>query len=133
METILVTGAFLLAAFGRTAQAQELPPEPPRPLIQLVVSTSSPEWIKLRIQHFADLYSVSSATMRAIVSCESDYNPKANGDHNTSHGLVQIHAPSHPNITHTQAHDIDFSLDYLAKNLKAGEGHMWTCYRNLGT
>jgi hypothetical protein len=138
METILVTGAFLLAAFGRTAQAQEIPPgDLVRPPIMLSVSTSSPEWVKLRIQHFADLYGVSSKTMRDVVNCESGYNPEANGDYSTttqsytSHGLVQIHkVPGvHEDITHEQAHDIDFSLDFLAKNLKDGKGSMWTCFK----
>ena len=132
METILVTGAFLLAAFGRTAQAAELPPGD---LVRPPILLSSPEWVKLRIQHFADLYGVDSKIMRDIVKCESGYDPKANGDHGTSHGLVQIHkVPGlHEDITEEQAHDIDFSLNFLAKNLKAGEGHIWTCYRQLGT
>jgi hypothetical protein len=99
------------------------------------VSTSTPEWVKLRIQHFADLYGVSSATMRAVIKCESGFNPTANGDHGTSHGLVQIHkVPGvHEDITHAQAHDIDFSLDFLAKNLKEGNGKMWTCWKMLQT
>ena len=105
----------------------EIPLEAP---IMLKVETSSPEWITQRIKHYAELYGVSEMTMNIAIKCESSYNPNAHGDGGLSHGLVQIYAPAHPSITHEQMHDVEFSLDFLAKNLKEGRGRMWTCLHN---
>lgn len=51
------------------------------------------------------------------------------GEREKSYGLVQIHLPSHPNVSYTQATDPEFSVKFLAKNLSEGKGGMWTCYR----
>lgn len=64
-----------------------------------------------------------------VVKCESNYNPNAWGDGGYSRGLVQIHYPAHPTISDEQALNIEFALDFLARNLKEGKGNMWTCWR----
>lgn len=107
----------------------EMPLEAP---IMLKVDTSSPEWIKMRIAHYASIYGVSESTMNAVIKCESNYNPEAWGDKGNSRGLVQIHYPSHPTISDAQATDVEFALDFLARMLKEGRGSLWTCYRQLG-
>jgi hypothetical protein len=76
-------------------------------------------------------YNVSQITMTRVIDCESSHNPSAIGDGGKSFGLVQIHLPSHPNITKAQALDSDFAIDFLAKSLSQGKGKMWTCFRNL--
>ena len=89
----------------------------------------SKQGIKERIQFYADKYGVSAEVMEKVVSCESGYDPHALGDFSKSRGLVQIHSTYHPQITDEMAFDVDFSLDFLAKNLKAGNGNLWSCYR----
>lgn len=79
----------------------------------------------------ADEYGVSRETMEAVVRCESSYNPDAIGDGGDSHGLAQINLPSHRNITPQMATDPQFALRFLAGQLKAGNGNIWTCHRNL--
>lgn len=132
MESLILTGLVFLSIFTPTPVQSTTTPlvaiEQPPPLATSPTITFST--IKQRIHYYANLYGVSEITMNIAVKCESRYNPKANGDGGHSHGLVQIYAPAHPNITHTQMHDIDFSLDFLAKNLKEGHKNMWTCLRN---
>src|SRR3990167_7577001 len=101
--------------------------------------------IPARIKHYATLYNVSEATMMRIVECESNFIEDAQsthtykrdrpelgvkkGEREKSYGLVQVHLPSHPNITYEQAIDPDFSLNFLALNLSEGRGYLWTCFK----
>ena len=85
--------------------------------------------INTLIDQYATLYDVSAITMHKVIKCESGYNPKAIGDGGKSYGLVQIHLPSHPTITKEQAFDSEYAINFLAKNLDAGKGKLWTCYR----
>lgn len=63
-----------------------------------------------------------------IIQSESQFNPLAVGDNGTSFGLVQIHTSVHPDISIFQAEDIDFSIQFLCKNLMKGKGKMWSTY-----
>jgi len=86
------------------------------------------EYIKGRITHYAEYYKVSEITMNLIVKCESQFNPKARNNNppiEDSSGLVQINLLAHKDVSLEQAQDIEFSLDFLARNLKAGKGSMW--------
>lgn len=74
---------------------------------------------------------VEPSTVLSVIKCESSWNPKAVGDGGYSHGLVQIHSPSHPEISHEQATDPRFAIDYLVSELEKGNGRQWTCYRLL--
>lgn len=96
-----------------------------------VVKNFSKSELTTLSDYYAKKYVVSADTMRKVVWCESGWNTKAVGDHGKSHGLVQIHQPSNPQVTLEQAEDPDFALDFLAYNLSKGRGSMWTCYRNL--
>ena len=104
-------------------------PEPPQEIVEVQQPVSSKDLVKQRIEHYASFYNVSPITMNIVVDCESQYYSQAVGDNGTSFGLVQIHAPAHPNVTLEQAFDIEFALNFLAKNLKDGKGSMWTCWR----
>lgn len=84
------------------------------------------------IEKYATKYNVSSETITKIIACESGYNPLAVGDGGNSFGLVQIHHPSHPNITKEQAYNPDFAISFLAENLSKGKARLWTCSRILG-
>ena len=127
MKTLLKVGLLVSCMFSFPVYAKELPP-PPQIIAQ--VDTSSHEWIKGRISYCASLYRVSEITMNIAVKCESQFHPNAVGDNGKSFGLVQIYLPAHPQISKEEAMDVDFALDFLAKNLKAGRSGMWTCLKN---
>jgi len=82
---------------------------------------------------YAAKYGVDEFVMQQVVFHESGYDPKNEGDYYNgkynSFGLSQIHLPSHPNVTREQAEDPHFALEFMAKNIKAGRGRMWTGYR----
>ena len=63
---------------------------------------------------------ISPSVVLAVISCESQWNPVAIGDHGQSHGLVQIHSPSHRDISIEQANDPKFAIGYLVSNLRDG-------------
>jgi hypothetical protein len=114
--------------------APDAPLEVPAQPTAVQVATSSQEWIKQRISHYADIYGVSRDVMDFVVKCESNYNPNAVGDNGHSFGLVQIHLMSWKDagVDYGLATDPEFALDFLARKLKSGDGHLWTCYRLMG-
>lgn len=100
------------------------------PVVERTIT--SEETIKARIHYYADLYGVSEVTMNHIVKAESNYNPSAinSTPREYSVGLVQINLKAHfqNGVTKEMALDIEYSLEFLAKNLKAGKCSMWsTC------
>jgi hypothetical protein len=74
---------------------------------------------------------LNASLFTAVVECESQFNPKAVGDHGKSHGLVQIHQPSHPDVSLAQAEDPEFALNFMATEWKRGNAWMWTCWKQL--
>lgn len=85
-----------------------------------------------QINYYSELYDVDSDTITKVIQCESSFNPNAhNSNGEDSWGLVQINLLAHRSITIEQATDTNFAIDFLAKNLKAGKGNMWSCYRKL--
>lgn len=87
--------------------------------------------IEQKVVKYANQYNVSSQLMRDVVMCESGMNPNALGDQGHSRGLSQIHDYYNPTISHEQAYDPDFALEFLAKGISSGQGGRWTCYRKL--
>jgi hypothetical protein len=89
------------------------------------------------IKNKAKEHAVSEEIMRAVIDCEShgsttvQSNYYYKGVREDSWGLVQINLPWNPQVTKEQALDPEFSADFLARNLKAGKGDLWTCYRDL--
>lgn len=99
-----------------------------------------------RIDKYAQEYHVNPLVVRDIMDCENaardpllqsnlhytkdhpEWGVKR-GDRELSFGLVQIHLPSHKNVTYEQATDIDFSIKFLVSNLADGRGSMWSCYK----
>lgn len=110
-----------------TYTAPNIPLEAPTMPVEQSLDESG---IKSRIHYYAEKYNVSEITMNIAIKCESNYNPNAVGDNGNSFGLVQIYLPAHPNITKEQALDVEFALDFMAKNLKEGRHRMWTCLHN---
>lgn len=65
------------------------------------------------------------------IACESDFLPTATGDHGMSHGLIQLHQPSHPKISVETAEDPKWALDYIISEFKASREEQWSCWRKL--
>jgi hypothetical protein len=111
------------------------------PVIEVVTTTDIPSLIEI----YAVKHGVSKDVMEWVVSCESNNivdvqskhrykkdNPKWGvkaGDQELSFGLAQIHLPSWNGITHEQAIDPHFALNFLAEKLSEGKGNLWTCYK----
>lgn len=53
-----------------------------------------------------------------------------NGVREDSHGVCQIHLPSH-NITKEQAYNIEFCVNFMTDKYKEGKMNIWTEYRKL--
>lgn len=100
----------------------------PKPVI------AEPSEIKVQtidelIIEYSKIYNVDSKVLHKVIKCESSYNPNAhNSIGENSWGLVQINLNAHRSITVEQATDPNFAINFLAKNIKAGRGSMWTCY-----
>lgn len=107
---------------------------------------SNKEIVESLVEKYSSEYNVSGKTMMKIIDCEDgDYiftqqsewtYKKGNrwgftaGTREQSFGLVQIHLPDNP-ITYAQAVNPSFAVEFLAKNLAAGKGNMWSCYRAI--
>jgi len=125
--------AFILV-FMATSQITRVTAEAPQhtvedAIVSLHKSEYSKEDIITLIGLYAEKYGVDRYTMQQVVYHESQYNVNAIGDNGMSHGLSQIHLPSHKTVTKEEARDPHFALTFLAENLKAGRGRMWTAYR----
>lgn len=98
----------------------------------------SREVIEGKIDWYAEKHGVSAAALRAVIYCENkSLNPLAQSGYisatgpngrEDSWGLVQIHLPSHPNITKAQAQDVDFSLNFIAQAFAEGKQSLWSCW-----
>lgn len=104
------------------------------------------------VRKYSQQYGVSYNLMDAIIDCENrdrdttlqSYhvydtgkvarNPSWGvivGERERSFGLVQIHLPSNPDITHAQAIDPDFAIEFLAKSISQGYASRWSCYNKV--
>ncbi len=105
----------------------------PIPVVEEEATTTvwTTEKIKEEISITSNKYGVDPKIVDAVVFCESSYNPHALGDGGKSRGLAQIHKDYH-DISDEDAYNPQYAIDFLAKNIKEGNGHLWTCARNLG-
>ncbi len=92
--------------------------------------------IKSLIRERSDFYKVSYEEMYSTIRCESHFRNiqsgiYKNGIREDSWGIVQIHLPSHPNITKDQALDISFAVDFMAQEFSKGNQWKWSCYNLL--
>lgn len=86
------------------------------------------ETLQEKGERIASEYGVPFSVMDSIIQSESGWNPDPPGhnDGGKSAGLVQINLPSHPEITREQAMDPEFSLRFLASEIKDGREWQWT-------
>lgn len=62
-------------------------------------------------------YRVPWQLIWGIIQHESSWDPNSVGDNGLSHGLAQIYAPQHPEVTRAQADDPSYAIDWVAHNL----------------
>ena len=95
--------------------------------------------ISEKVRHYADLYDVDAGKMEKTMLCESTgsttiqsmhRDPTGPNGREDSWGLVQIHLPSHPEVTREKAQDPDFALEFMAKEFAKGHTWKWTCYKS---
>lgn len=138
IKNLLKTIVVFILIFLTTSQITRVKAEAPQPIVEDAIATLhkseyTKEDIITLIKLYSEKYDVDRYTMQQVVYHESSYKTTAVGDWENgrynSFGLSQIHLPSHQTITKEQAQDPHFALTFLAKNLKAGKGKMWTAYR----
>lgn len=83
------------------------------------------------IDKIATQNGVSALEMKAVIQCESQFRTTTIGDGGHSRGLVQIYDDFWPDVTHEQAFDPEFAIQFLATKLKNNQGYLWTCYRKM--
>jgi len=122
------------------------------PLLFLATSTATgtpitlPKQLTPReiVQVKAIEYGVPAPLLEKIITCESQWQPTVQSRHiypftdakrgiykgqrERSYGLVQISLPHHPTITKEMAIDPEFAIDFLAKKVSEGKGHLWSCF-----
>lgn len=108
------------------------------------------EEIDAKIVYYANKWGQSYSEMYRVISCETmgtfdptiqsthtysqaqvDRHPEwrvVAGELERSHGLIQGHLPSHPNITREQFEDVDWSLDWMGKQWSLGHQKWWSCF-----
>lgn len=124
---ILLGLLIILSSFSISIAKAQAPAPPP---IVKKVNWTKEEVIEL-IKKEAAEHNVSADTMVKVIACESSFVKRAIGDSGKSHGLAQIHSPSHPTITLEQAEDPEFAVNFMAENISKGKGNLWTCYRKI--
>lgn len=123
-----------LSYTAKTAHAEEVKEEPKEAQIRVQIN-----WTRERMEKEVDAkakeYGVSAQLMRDIIKCESNWDADIQSNHILSYGreksfgLVQIHLPSHPNVSYEEAIDPAFAIDFLASHIADGSARMWTCYK----
>ena len=84
------------------------------------------------VMYYGDKYNLSKEKkelMKKVIWCESSNNRYAVGDGGKSFGLSQIHSPSHPHVTKAQAFDIDYAIDFMAREFSKNNQGIWSCTR----
>ena len=97
-----------------------------------------------KIHLYSDKYNVPFEKIYNTIDCETahtfdtkiqsqvKYNFSASnrgivkGTQERSYGLAQIHLPDHPKISYSQATDVDFAIEFMAKEYSKGHD-IWYC------
>lgn len=97
-----------------------VPPAPPTREELVAQATAIARDRHLNVDHFLK-----------TIACESNWDAQALGDAGQSHGLVQIYAPPHPDITIGQANDPTFALQFMANEWSKDRAYEWSCWTTL--
>ena len=71
------------------------------------------------------------SVLRAVMRCESRFDPWAVGDKGKSRGLWQIHHGYNPTVSDSEAFGIRSSTRWAVQRILRGEGYKWSCFRRL--
>lgn len=97
--------------------------------ITVVYNASTAELV---LRSYAAKYKLSNPDdFIATAKCESGFDAAAVGDHNSSFGVFQIHAPAHKELTKAQMLDPWTNIDWAARQFSFHNERIWTCYRML--
>lgn len=140
---ILLLVLFVLALLFLTPSSAKSDIEPIEEVVEPVIVLSHQELI----EKYAKEYKVSAPLIKEIIiletggteDCEklqskilykSDHPEWGvkKGEYEKSFGCVQIHLPSHKNITYEQATNRDFSIRFIASEIAQGRARQWSCY-----
>ena len=113
-------------------------------ILSLMITTSNPVMaqapvkieppkvlsVKETIYKYAEIYNVSAERMYKTAFCESSLNPNAinSTEREYSVGIAQINLKAHSHITVTQAKNVEFASEFMAKEFAKGNARIWTCY-----
>lgn len=84
----------------------------------------------------AEKNGIDAEQFTATLQCESSWRPTKqsefykNGKREESYGIAQINLPMHLDVTYDQATDGAWSIDWAAKQFRAGNQKWWTCWKN---
>lgn len=66
-----------------------------------------------------------------MYGAQSDVPANGPNGKEDSWGVAQIHLPSHPAITRSQAQDPAFAIPWAAQEFAEGRASKWSCWRKL--
>ena len=96
--------------------------------------------VQALVDKYSKQYKVSGERMMRTLECENPaFDPylqsyvKADtyNGRELSFGVAQIHLPSHRELTIEQITDLDFAVEFMAKEFAKGNAKIWSCYRNI--
>lgn len=109
---------------------------PPKPKLSSEYGTI---YTEQDIRELVDKYDLSEYKKTQIIEtirCESRFK-NVQSDivskdvREDSWGIVQIHLPSHQNVSKQQALDPEFAVAFISKAFEQNQMSMWSCYRKL--
>jgi hypothetical protein len=111
----------------------------PRTSSSVIVEYYGPESLQEKVERYAKLYDVPSGEIAETIDCETGgtWDTTIRSGHTLSYGqersygLAQIHLPSHPDVSHEEATDPDFAIEFMAKHWDTHKS-WWVCARKLG-
>lgn len=112
-------------------------------IVETVNAEETIEWTPERLEQLArntaEAYDIDVEVFIETMRCESiNFKDPAiqsghylHGKREQSFGVVQIHLPSHPDVSYEQAIDPVWALEWAANEFSKGNEHMWSCWRHL--
>jgi hypothetical protein len=94
---------------------------------------SSTQEVKAYVQYQASELGVDPKLALWIVRHESQFNPLAKGDGDSSRGLWQISKIYHPEVSDADAFSVTSSTAWSLNRIRSGKANEWSTYRYCRT